>query len=256
MSNDFVKEDFKKYILSLVYFCEKNKNVKSTFFLNEIECFCAKNILDSQKQVGYIFDGCFLNSKRNILTIYSNNIDVDKSVNSPIVLVSNYNNKLSQVKHSTVLGSVMSLNIKRELIGDIIIDCYDRKIYLVCHKNAEFIICDELKKVGNIGVCFTRIIGNTEKLSIKENYELKTFVVSSKRVDVVVSAIIGCSRNVSSEFIKNKKVFLNYEEVYKDTVLIKTGDIITVRGCGKFIVDSADKFSKKGKVILDIKKYL
>jgi len=254
MNDDFILEDFKKYIFSIISFCDKTNKVKSTFFLNEIECHIAKVILNKQKNVNYMFLGGFLNATRNILVIYSNSLDLDVNSFKPTIVVSKYN-KMSHIKHSTVLGSLMSLNIKRGLIGDVFIDENENKVYIACHSNAIKIVCDELKKVGGAGVLFTSLTDGVN-VSTTVGISLHTFVVASKRLDVVVSAITGSSRSVASQIVKQGRVFLNYEEMYKDIILIKNNDIITIRGYGKFVVSDIDRMSKKGRIILEVKKYI
>ena len=54
------------------------------------------------------------------------------------------------------------------------------------------------------------------------------------------------------EIISSGRIFLNFENEYKCTKLIKQGDIITIRGKGRFEINSIIGNTKKGKIIIKV----
>ena len=50
------------------------------------------------------------------------------------------------------------------------------------------------------------------------------------RLDNFVAELVRTSRTKAIEFIEEGRVFLNYEEIYKTSKLIKEKDILTIRG--------------------------
>jgi RNA-binding protein YlmH len=51
-------------------------------------------------------------------------------------------------------------------------------------------------------------------------------------------------------------VAVNGLEAAKITAEIKNGDKITVRKFGKFVVDSTDRITKKGRIAFEYRKYI
>ena len=88
----------------------------------------------------------------------------------------------------------------------------------------------------------------------KEFTELKT-TVASLRIDAIISSCYGISREESNIIIKNGKVNLNYKEVQSASKQVKEGDLISVRGFGRFILESILGETRKDRIRIVIKKY-
>lgn len=65
------------------------------------------------------------------------------------------------------------------------------------------------------------------------------------RLDVLVSQAFSLSRNISEKLLKSQKVFHNGKMCLSGGQKIKQGDIISVRGYGKFLVEDFRKNIKK-----------
>ena len=146
----------------------------------------------------------------------------------------------------------MALGIKRETVGDILIE-NGRAVVFVLDDIADYIL-SEVSKIGRIGV--TLFSGFEEPLPQRNELKEFTETVASLRLDCVVSAIAGISRGLATEKINNGFVAINSVTVEKSTKLVTNGDIITVRGSGKFIIDASTDRTKKDRIILKYKKYV
>ena len=80
--------------------------------------------------------------------------------------------------------------------------------------------------------------------------------VASARLDGVVTALCNLSREAAKEKILSKEVEQNYETAEKTDIPVSAGDVISVRGVGKFEVDSVSDPTKKGRFRLIAKKYI
>ena len=80
--------------------------------------------------------------------------------------------------------------------------------------------------------------------------------IASSRLDCVVSVLASVSRGRSCELIENGFVSINSVVCEKTPKLVESGDIITVRGKGKFVITSLSGRTKKQRTVLEFKKYL
>ena len=96
-----------------------------------------------------------------------------------------------------------------------------------------------------------------KEITIKEQeYKNIKIIVSSLRLDNIISELAKTSRNKSNEILKQERVFINYKNEIKPTKMIKNGDIITIRGVGKFIIDNVDGHTRNERVIVEARKYM
>ena len=81
-------------------------------------------------------------------------------------------------------------------------------------------------------------------------------VVSSPRLDGVVKAVTNKSRELSAEMVRSGLVELSYVQTDNVSAEVKEGDILTVRGFGKYVIGRTEGTTKSGRVRISIKKYL
>lgn len=148
----------------------------------------------------------------------------------------------------------MKLGIKREKIGDI----------FVFEDGADVVVSKEISKylVESIGQLTRFSKAQIEKLDISEirkpdiKKEIMDIRVSSLRLDNMVAELAHCSRTKANEIIEAQRVFLNYINEENNSKIVKQGDIIVIRGKGKFNVLKIDGQTKKGKIIVMVEHYI
>lgn len=64
------------------------------------------------------------------------------------------------------------------------------------------------------------------------------------------------SRTKANEVITAGRVFINGENILKNSKSINVGDIITVRGKGRFKIDEIQGTTKKERLVLKVLKYI
>lgn len=158
--------------------------------------------------------------------------------------------KFKELEHKHFLGTIMSLGIKREILGDLIVKngvCYG----IINEELFDFLV-DNLKVIGKTPVEIfeidSREIPESEFIDIVES-------VASMRFDVIVSALANLSRNEGSEKIEAGEVLLNYNMEKEKSKIIKEKDIISIRKKGKFVIESVLGETKKGKIRILAKKF-
>lgn len=160
-------------------------------------------------------------------------------------------NKFKILHHKDFLGAIMSLGLKRETLGDIIVK--NNIAYCVAINDIFNIIKDNLCQINTIPI-------NISNISPSEipPLEFKEIIctVSSLRLDSIVSSIVNSSRNISTELIENGEVFINYNVEKSKNKIIAMTSIITIRKRGKFILEKNLGENKKGKVKILIRQYI
>ncbi len=156
-----------------------------------------------------------------------------------------------KLTHRDFLGSLMGLGLRREMLGDIIIN--ENAAYLVCLDSVADFIINQLEKVKHTSVrCYESDFIPTDVLPELKNEE---FIVSSERLDVLISAVYNLSRNESQKRIEGETVFCDGVVTVIASFVPKNGTVISVRGLGRFIYDGVLRQTKKGRNIVAVRIY-
>lgn len=217
-------------------------------FLNEIEAAHVSSYLKN-RGVEYTFFGGYPQASRVFLSVNQ----YDNTPHFPItpVLISSKGNR--PLTHRDYLGSLMGLGIKRECIGDIVLLSDTQAVVFVREEMFPHIERD-LNKVARDSVTVSIFSGDTTTLSSStENIRL---VVSSMRIDNVLSSLINCSRSKAVDLISDDCVFCNYFQIKKPSHSVSTGDVISVRGYGKFIIGENVGKSRRDNLIINVMHYV
>ncbi len=153
--------------------------------------------------------------------------------------------------HRDFLGALMNLGIKREMLGDIIVA--DNCGYLICLSQIAPYIKDNLTCIKHTNIKVTQIDNLPDNI-IREP-EPTELVVSSLRLDVLISAVYKLSRSEASKLFATGKVFVNSKITENTSYQTKENDIISVRGFGRFVFIAQLRKTKKDRFVAEIKKY-
>ena len=87
-------------------------------------------------------------------------------------------------------------------------------------------------------------------------FEEYKYIVSSDRLDSVVSALIRKSREKAKDFINAGFVNVNYQTIEDFTYLCNNNDILSLRTHGRYRIIDIEKNKKSGKIIIKVKKFI
>ena len=144
-----------------------------------------------------------------------------------------YNKKFGSITHRDVLGSLIGLGLKRECIGDIIID---DSIYVFVIKEMEYFIISNLTTIGRVSVCVS--VTNYENIKDIDinNYIEDKMIVSSYRLDTIVSERCSLSRDKAKTYINLKNVKINGVINTNPDYIVKIDDLISIHKYGRLII--------------------
>lgn len=232
--------DLKKESKNLIYSTvEKIKRGSYTYFLDHKKIDILTPILNKSHidyQIFYPYNGASYG------VIYTSEL--------PVTILKITSKET--LTHPEIMGSLYSLNLKNDIIGDIIIAEY---YYVVVMKHMAEYIINNIYQIGNKNVEIN-VASLEEVLTYEPKYEVKTITVASERIDVVISKIIGTSRAIVEEKFKNKEVILNYSVIEKTNYTLKKDDVFSIRKFGKYKYIGIVSKSKKDKYIIEYQKYI
>ena len=150
------------------------------------------------------------------------------------------------LKHSDIMGAILNIGLKREVIGNI----YTNRVYLVeVLEHIEDYVVDNLNNIS----CYRVKVEKTEDEIPSVNSVIKKVIVSSYRLDNVVSSVFNISRELSKKMIINKDVQLNFNNELEVDKRVSPNSYLSCKRHGKvFIIGEVGK-TKKDNIILEVK---
>ena len=148
--------------------------------------------------------------------------------------------------HRDYLGSLMGLGVRREWLGDILIQ--DSVAHVLCLNTVEREILT-LEKVGRCGVK-TASVPLSEVLVPERKVRPVSFTVQSSRFDAVLAGLFRLSRTAAADHIRAGDASLNYAECLRPDAPVEPGDVLSLRGYGKARVAGLGGQSRKGRLFI------
>lgn len=156
------------------------------------------------------------------------------------------------LSHRDFLGAFMNLGLERHMIGDICIS--ENKAHLIVLECVKDIIIENLQYVKKTKVKVVE--ESVEDIQYINRYQEMAINVASNRLDGVIAATFKLSRSLSNEYFDKERVFVNGKMTTNHSYMIKEGDLISVRGRGRFKFLGNSRTSKKGRLFSDILLYI
>lgn len=201
-------------------------------------------LLNKIKSKLFIPENC--ERKRVIVNYNDDYIDVEKYIS---IVKINYNKKFGEINHRDVLGAMMALGIKRECIGDIIVS---DEIYVFIIKEMENFIINNLFTIGKMNVDIQlSSFKEIENIEV-DNYIEDTYIVSSYRLDAIISERCSLSREKAKQFILLKNVKINGVVNTNPDYILKIDDLVSIHRFGRLIIKEEVNKTKKEKYVLKI----
>ncbi|MDE6148936.1 MAG: RNA-binding protein [Ruminococcus sp.] len=230
----------------------ENKYIKKySFFLDECQSMFCEQVLKSLKFNNYkLYGGCE-RANRKILSVYSEYCIVNDDDFPIRCLLFKYNSKYT-LSHRDFLGSLMSLNIARNTVGDIVVSKGCAQIYV--YNTIYELVLQSISKIGRVGVTVQE--NNIEPIEADVKFEEISGTASSLRLDCILSLSLHISREKSKSIIMTKGVIINHIITYSVDTVLNMGDIFSVKGFGKYILKSINGVSKKNRFHITLNKYV
>ncbi len=229
------------------------KNIPTaTTFLSPQEQMASRRLLQAMGvQAGYVFFGGYDGAERCQLHFLPDWADSpDEETIRAVRCTWPHQDGLT---HRDFLGSLMGLGLTRESIGDILV-ASDSADVIVSAGVADFLLSG-WNSAGRVHLQLRETA--LQELHIPQP-KTKTIrdTVSSLRLDSVVSSGFSISRGKAAEAIAAGRVQLNWTVCTKSDRMTAQGDVISLRGLGKCVLQEVGNQTKKGRMFVSMLRYL
>ena len=154
--------------------------------------------------------------------------------------------------HRDYLGALLNLGIERSVIGDIVVQ--EKTAWFFCQNKMTDFFLDNLCCVRHTNILITKV-DDPDKLP-RPKLEAINGTCASVRLDSLISLAFKASRSSMVSYIEGGQVFVNGKLITSNGYEPKEGDIISVRGKGRFIFDGMSHQTKKGRCGVRILRYI
>lgn len=259
--NDYREKDDKillAQVLDKLEMVEKKNKIENTDFLDLAQIELVQKFIKKIKIENYISYGGFEQSERKMFVVYPDKFNsevVAKNLSNiiQIVRIELPDDLKGKYTHRDYLGAVIKLGVERKKVGDIIVD--NNGADIIVGKDISKFLVENLSSLTRFSKSEITIQNIDDLRTVEIKKEELEIIVSSLRLDNVVSELARCSRNKALEIINMERVLVNFGCETKKTKQIKTGDIVTIRGKGRFYIKEMLGQTRSGRNIIKIEKF-
>lgn len=251
-------------ILDKIQFTSQKNQIQTTEFLDGYEQKIAQQILQKANHKTAVFYGGYEQAERKILYFFpekladfmEGELQSNKVIQKEMKVIAIHlpNELKGQYQHRDYLSGLMKLGIKREKIGDILVRENGADI-LVQSDILSYLLTNvpQLTRFQKAEI-FSKEISELEVVQVR--LQKMVILIPQLRIDAVISELLHVSRTKANEIIAQERVIVNYEVKTKNASMLQAGDLLTVRGKGKFKIGEVMSQTSKGKLRVEVEKYV
>ena len=252
-SNTAFSDDglLKARIEDTVRLCERRSVPGFLGFLDEHQRAAAEGMLRPFRNVTTLFWGGHEEGERTILGVFPLGEDPD-CARFPLTAMAFTFRREASLSHRDVLGSLLALGVRREGIGDIL--CGTGIAVAFVKDELVPFLTEQVDRIGGEGV---RVLCPYEgELPEAHTFREIRDTVASPRLDAVLKVCIAASREEAARRIEAGLVSVNHRPCLSVSTEVKEGDILSLRGVGRFRVEQVGPTTRKGRMFLTIQQYI
>ncbi len=251
-------------LLDKIKFTSQKNQIQVTDFLDGYEQKLSAQVLQQAKYKTYKFYGGYEESERKILFFLPDKLfdliheplETNKMIQNEIEVISIVlpNDLVGKYHHRDYLSAIMKLGIKREKVGDILVR--NNGADIVVQKDISEYLLSSLQELTRFrkSNIYIKKLPELEVVTLK--FETMTILVPQLRLDTIISEVLHTSRTKANEIIASERVLVNYETKTKNSILLQKDDLLTIRGKGKYKIGDIIYQTSKGKLRVEVNKYI
>jgi photosystem II S4 domain protein len=209
----------------------KTWEVVMTDFCSPPELAEIQRVFGRLTEVQLLTWGGYPQAERQRLAIARAEIPLDQHQVEVVGIAIAGSSLFDPASHRDFLGAILGCGIVRERLGDVIV---------LGERGAQAIVVPELvdylqthlTQVRSVPVKVQPIPLTELQIRAPKKKELTT-VEASLRLDAIASAGFGMSRSKMAELITGGDVRVNWKDITSASTMLKSGDLIAIRGKGR-----------------------
>lgn len=235
---------------------ERRNIPASTCFLSGHEQVLARQLIQRMGIPDTHFFGGTAQSDRQLVCYVPDYYDAEEFLtgqDGPIGALRAEISDYDTLTHRDFLGGILGQGIKREVLGDIFVS--DNQCDFLVLRDMVPYLLQHLTTVGRAKVRLSEI-------PLLELYvppqKTKTIhdTVASLRLDSVVASGFSMGRSKAQTLISSGRTEVNHVMITKGDRMVEEGDVISLRGFGKLLVEQVKGQTKKGRIGIVLQRYL
>lgn len=225
-----------------------------TGFLDPRQQFILESLAGREPDAAFRLDGGYPDAERKRAVIVPAYRDPEvESAGIAVLAVEAAGGKFLELDHGDFLGALLGLGIKRDVIGDLHVregECH----CLVTEEIAEFLRV-HLNQVHRMSVR-TEILPPERLIVVRPELEEMTVTVASLRLDGVASDVFRMSRSKITAPIRAGHCRVNWKTEEDPSVQLQEGDIVSLKGFGRFKLLAVEGPTRSGRLRVNIGKFV
>lgn len=245
------EEVFVKQILEYKEQALYKQRLIVTHFLDPYHQHIVKSCISNTDDLQVVEEGGFLNSESKKLIIAPSFYEIERNDFDVTVVKITCAKHFDTLKHSDVLGALMSLGIKRDRFGDIVES--DGNFYLAVDAKIYSYIREHITQIKRSKVS---VQTSEDIVNVTLQFKIQTHIVSSLRLDKIVSAFYKISRAKAVSYIQAGHVKVNHKVVVEIHYLCNNMDIISLKKHGRMKFVNTLRTTKSDNYVVEGHRYL
>ena len=237
-------EFFLKRIRELAYLSYQRDIVTFSDFLNLNEQNMVSSLKQQFPQVVMETFGGYDNAERQMVAFHPDALAFTWEYPIDCLKIEPKAIKFSEnLSHRDYMGALLNLGVDRSVIGDIIVQ--EKAAWFFCQSKMTEFFLENLCRVRHTNILITKV--NDPEEFPHPNLESINGTCASVRLDSLIALAFKASRSSMVSYIESGQVFVNGKLITSNGYEPKEGDIVSVRGKGRFIFDGVSHQTKKGR---------
>ena len=242
-------EALRSRVEDTVRLCDKRNAPCFLGFLDLHEQAVARQALSNLPAESWGFYGGYDEAERCLLTVCPGSLSAEEA-EFPLCAVGFRYRSVRSLSHRDFLGTLMSLGVRRDKMGDIL--CGEGLSVVFLHRDIVSFVCEQIDRIGGEGV--TLLPEYSGELPVQHSYEERRETVASPRLDGIVKALLHCSREEAARLILTGLVSVDHQPTDNVSRQVSAPCTVSVRGHGRYLIDQIGPETKKGRLSLMARK--
>jgi RNA-binding protein YlmH len=231
----------------------------SPFLSDAEEAFLKRNLRYNHDDEKLIFFGGYDDADYKCAGFFPSYYFYDENFDAngefPICAVFAKGSGFRKLTHRDFLGSMMSLGLKRETIGDIVVSEDGFSAYVFClEKTAEYLAVNFTSAANDKITCSLCDVRNV--VIPERKFEIINTTVNSPRIDAVVCACLDVSREDADKLIRAGFVATDHMTCEDKSKLCAEGTLISIRHHGRFMLYKFGDRNRRDRLRITIRRYI